>query len=160
MIKMILASTKDGGIGLDNKLPFHCPEDLKYFKEQTEGEIVVMGRKTFDSLPFEHGLPNRENIILTSLFKPNTRCNETIYTNIQELLDHYKNSGDLWVIGGKSLYEQLFNFVSEVHHTVIKGEHKCDTFIDTSMWEDDIDWCLEEVKILSEVAEVRIWRKC
>lgn len=159
MIKMILASTKDGGIGIDNKLPFHCPDDLKYFKEQTEGEIVVMGRKTFESLPFEHGLPNRENIVLTRLFKPNTRCNETTYINIPELLDNYMDNGDLWAIGGKSVYEQLFHLIDEIHHTVIRGDYECDTFIDTSMWEDHDDWKLKEVKTLSEIAEVKIWRK-
>lgn len=160
MIKMILASTEDGGIGLDNKLPFHCPEDLDYFKSNTLYHSVVMGRKTFESLPFEHGLPLRENVVLTNMFKPNTYCNKTLYTNTQELLQYPETIRDIWVIGGKSVYEQLFHITEEIHHTIIKGDYECDTFINTSMWEDDIDWCLEEVKTLSEVAEVRIWRKC
>ena len=57
-IKMIIATDCIFGIGKDNKLPWDCPEDLKYFKEQTLNDCVVMGRKTYESLPFENGLPN------------------------------------------------------------------------------------------------------
>lgn len=169
MIKMILASTVDGGIGLDNKLPFHCPEDLQYFKKVTSGSTVLMGRNTWVSLQrlgMKNGLPDRVNKVITSQHKflnGNMRKEHYISMDVakNKLLQQAKFYGDeVFIIGGKSLYEQLFNFVSEVHHTVIKGEHKCDTFIGTSMWEDDIDWCLEEVKTLSEVAEVKIWRKC
>ncbi|UZV41289.1 dihydrofolate reductase [Vibrio phage vB_VpaM_R16F] len=177
MIKMILASTEDGGIGLDNKLPFYCPEDLQYFKEQTEGSIVIMGRKTFDSLPFKNGLPNRKQYVLTKKdlgsvwgevklpSRPICDDRKVGYYIYEDILYSYlklmKNKDyTIFVIGGKSLYEQLFHLVEEVHHTTVKGGYECDTFIDTSMWEDDIDWCLEEVKTLSEVAEVKIWRKC
>lgn len=172
MIKMILASTVDGGIGLDNKLPFHCPEDLKYFKEQTEDGVVLMGRSTWESLPsFPSGLPFRNNYVVSSKIKPQLTYSydypreESLHfhRNLEDTLNTLGvlyNEESVWGIGGKSLYEQLFHLVDEVHHTIIKGDYECDTFIDTSMWEDDIDWCLEDVKTLSEVAEVRIWRKC
>lgn len=172
MIKMILASTVDGGIGLDNKLPFHCPEDLQYFKEQTENSVVVMGRTTWESLPmFPSGLPFRNNYVVSSKIKSQLTYSydypkeESLHfhRNLDDTLGALEISRygeDVWVIGGKSLYEQLFHLTEEIHHTIIKEAYKCDTFIDTSMWEDDVNWFLEEVKTLSDVAEVKIWRKC
>lgn len=169
MIKMILASTEQGGIGLDNKLPFHCPEDLQYFKKITSGSTVLMGRNTWVSLQrlgMKNGLPDRVNKVITSQHKflnGNMRKEHYISMGVakNKLLQQAKFYGDeVFIIGGKSLYEQLFHFVSEVHHTTIKGHYECDTFLDTSVWEDNIDWCLEEVKTLSEVAEVKVWRKC
>lgn len=163
MIKMILASTLDGGIGLDNKLPFHCPEDLQYFKEQTEGNIVVMGGKTFDCLPFNDGLPMRSNIILSkSKVYIGKRCLQL--NSIQELFE-YLNSRkhnayqDVWIIGGGSVYEQLLPYVQELHHTIVKGDYECDTFVDINSWNDSIAWYLEDVKHLSDRAEVKIWRR-
>lgn len=169
MIKMILASTVDGGIGLDNKLPFHCPEDLQYFKKVTSGSTVLMGRNTWISLQrlgMKNGLPDRVNKVITSQHKflnGNMRKEHYISMDVarDKLLQQAKFYGDeVFIIGGKSLYEQLLHLTEEIHHTVIKGCYECDTFIDTSIWEDGIDWRLEEVKTLSEVAEVKIWRKC
>lgn len=169
MIKMILASTVDGDIGLDNKLPFHCPEDLQYFKKVTYGSTVIMGRNTWVSLQrlgMKNGLPDRTNKVITSQYKflnGNMRKEHYISMDVakNKLLQQAKFYGDeVFIIGGKSIYEQLFHLVDEIHHTTIKGDYECDTFIDTRMWEDDMDWCLEEVKTLSEVAEVRVWRKC
>lgn len=156
---MVVCSDKYGGIGLNNKLPWHCPEDLEYFKEQTLYKTVVMGRKTFESLPFEHGLPLRENVVLTNLFKPNTYCNKTLYTNAQGLLQYTETKRDIWIIGGKSIYDQLLPFVEEIHHTVISGEYECDTFMDVTQWTESSDWELKETKVLSDKAKVYIWRK-
>lgn len=168
MIKMILASTEDGGIGLNNKLPFHCPEDLRYFKDQTENSAVIMGRKTFESLPFKNGLPNRSNYVVTSgtdgyktlWYNDNTLTIKCSFSRIAGWLDEWKYHEDtVCIIGGKTIYEQLLPHIQEIHHTTVKGDYECDTFIDTSMWEGSVDWKLKEVKTLSGIAEVKIWRK-
>ncbi|UUW39806.1 putative dihydrofolate reductase [Vibrio phage VPMCC14] len=168
MIKMIIATDVRGGIGFQNKLPWCCPEDLQYFKEQTEGSTVVMGRNTWVSLQrlgMKNGLPERINKVITSQSKfltGNMRKEHYISMGVvkNKLLRQAKFYGDeVFIMGGKSLYEQLFHLVDEVHHTTIKGDYECDTFVDTCMWEDNTNWFLDEVKTLSEVAEVKIWRK-
>ena len=63
MIKMIAAHDTNKGIGIDNKLPWHLPEDLAHFKRETEGKYVLMGRKTFESIG--RPLPNRHSVVLT-----------------------------------------------------------------------------------------------
>lgn len=150
-MKMILASTLSGGIGYKGGLPFHCSEDLRYFKEQTVGQTVIMGRKTFESLPFEGGLPNRENFIVTNLFKNKTKCNGHVYINLEEA---FKVKGS-WIIGGKSVYEQMLPCVDEIHWTVVKGDYKCDTFVELPLK----DFYLKESKPLSEEAVVNIWKR-
>lgn len=162
MIKMILASNTNGGIGFEGKLPWHIPEDLQYFKSVTDGQTVIMGRKTFESLPFEDGLPNRSNILISSNYYVGKRClNFKDLTSIKTYITMKEPllRGDIWVIGGASIYEQLFPYVEEIHHSVIYGDYECDTFVDTDKWIDSEDWKLVETKVLSERATVFIWRK-
>lgn len=150
-MKMILASTISKGIGYKGSLPFHVPEDLAYFKEQTLNQTVVMGRKTFESLPFEHGLPNRENIVVTGLSDSGTECNNTKFVSLEDALA-YKNS---WIIGGKTLYEQMLPCIDEIHWTIVKGEYECDTYVDLPL----SDFYPEHTTCLSENAIVSIWKR-
>ena len=157
-VKMIVATDSFWGIGRDSKLPWNIPEDLQYFKEQTVGCTVVMGRKTYESLPFEGGLPNRENVVFTNLFKAGTFCNKTLYTNLEEFLNYPVQERDTWIIGGASIYEQLLSYVGEIHHTLVYGEYECDTFFDMSFLQEG-GWRLVESKPLCDKATVNIWRK-
>lgn len=155
-IKMIIATDQNFGIGKDNKIPWNCPEDLQYFKEQTSRCVVIMGRKTFDSLPFEDGLPNRINKVITSTKRP---CfynpNKVNYLNCP-VDATFRHTETVWVIGGSSLYLQLLPQVEEIHHTTIDGVYDCDTFFDMSFLED---WKLVGGKDLSENAVLNIYRK-
>ena len=158
-IKMIIATDCNFGIGKDNKLPWDCPEDLQYFKEQTKDKIVIMGRNTYESLPFENGLPDRTNYILSrSLNLPDNMyrlCQLRCLTDIKKYcLDTTKR--DVWVIGGASVYNQFLSRVEEIHHTIVDGEYDCDTFFDMSFLED---WILHESFSLSDEATVNIWRR-
>lgn len=161
MIKMILATDEKGGVGDLGKLPWYVPEDLKYFKDITDGQTVVMGRKTFESLPFKNGLPNRLNWIISnnrnSAGIGNIVTDLSAWTNHSEYLNRVR--GDIWIIGGASIYEQLFSFVEETHHTCVKGEYSCDTFVNTRLWVDSPEWNLCETKVLCHNATVNIWRK-
>ena len=168
MIKMILATDQNGGLGMNNKLPWYFPEDLDYFKQQTTGCKVVMGRKTFESLPFKNGLPKRDNYILT-LQKElwhNTWVDDEYELSIcglSKVLEEFgynkKHDNDIWVIGGKGIYDLLFNYVKEIHHSCVSGEYECDTFIDTTKWEKSQDWQTFHTRKLSEDVTVKCWRK-
>lgn len=129
-IKMIMATGLNGELGKDNKLLWNIPEDLKYFKEQTEGKYVIMGRSTFDSLNLPKGLNNRKNIVLTKQQLPVNKQvvvvyqhNPRYFVNFVNNLDFLNNiEEDVWLIGGSSIYDQLIYFVDEVHWTQINKE--------------------------------------
>ena len=139
-MKMILCTDLNGNIGYQNKLLFDIPEDMKYFKEKTSGEgnVVVMGRKTFDSLPFKDGLPNRfRNFVITNQKRDDTRnvsyikCTDidTVIYGIDYVADVF--NVDVWVIGGATIYEQLIDYVDEIHWTVVQEvSDKADTKVD------------------------------
>mgnify|MGYP006267508763 CR=1 FL=1 len=87
-ITMIAAVSEDNGLGLDNKLVWHIPRDLKHFKDLTHGHCIIMGRKTFESLP--KALPNRKNIVLST--RKNITYNDAIVVNsIEKALELAKH---------------------------------------------------------------------
>ena len=167
-VKMIIASDKMFGIGKDNNLPWDCPEDLNYFKEKTLNGCVVMGRKTYESLPFENGLPKRSNYVVTSQGLADTTDFELIFNKNSCMvmmcgIERIKGwislptwDDDVWVIGGASIYRQLLPHVEEIHHTLIDGDYDCDTFFNMDFLED---WQLVGGKDLSDKAVVTIYRK-
>lgn len=128
MLSIIVAIAKNNVIGNDNKLIWHISEDLKRFKEITSGKTIVMGRKTFESLPGV--LPNRKHIILTrdKNFKVNSECVEIIY-DFDELLNKYKNSDDeVFIIGGGEIYKQLLPYSNKLYLTKINKDFDGDTY--------------------------------
>lgn len=122
-------------LGKDNKLLWHLPEDMKYFKEQTEFFNVVMGNNTFKSLPFENGLPNRVNWVLTKdELKHYAPAKQKVkYLSLpamQYVLNTMGKYETYWIIGGASVYEQLIEFVDEVHWTEVMQEFPdADTYL-------------------------------
>lgn len=136
MIKAIFAVDHWGGIGLNGKLPWpHHTEDMQYFKEQTEGHIVIMGRKTWESLPAQYRpLPNRENYVVSN--KPITlsgwgvkRVSGDLHEEIKRIAE--ANPGkDIWIIGGADIIDQTRGLVDLVHLTHFKGQFKIDTKVD------------------------------
>ncbi len=123
MIKGIICIDKDGGIGKGSSLLTHLPKDLQHFKEVTSGKSVIMGSKTFYSLPFKLGLPNRTNYVLSNKYSGTVNGKEGEYLdflNMEELgsLCIYckgttQNADDLFIIGGASIYSQLEHLVEE-----------------------------------------------
>ena len=170
MIKMILAtSSKEDGyaIGKGNKLLWHVPEDLAYFKKQTGGQCVLLGRSTFDSineiLGTTKGLPKRKNLILS---KTSRMSQMAVGSNLWltspksavkfiETTTHYS---DLWVCGGASIYKQMLPHVSEIHHTLIKGEHEADTYFNMDFLNNG-EWKLYSKEVLCDNATVNVWRR-
>ncbi len=122
-MRLILACDLKGGIGYQNKLPWHIPLDLSRFKNLTKNGVVVMGRKTWESLP-KKPLPNRVNVVISNTLKDIDSA--IILPNIGRL----KSADDVWVIGGNSLVDSVWEFIHEIHLTLVLSEHICDTFID------------------------------
>lgn len=127
MISIIVAKTIKNYIGKDNKLLFHISEDLKRFKEITNGHKIIMGRKTFESLP--KVLDNRDHIIITrdKDYKVNSNKIE-ISNNIEEIVEKYQNSNEeVFVIGGGEIYNQLLPYTNKLYLTIIESDIEGDT---------------------------------
>lgn len=129
-IKHIVASDINGCIGKAGQMPWHVPADLKRFRELTKGGVVIMGRKTFDSLN-NKSLPNRMNIVVGSTMKFDdyyAHNAELLYCeSVNEALvtaKFYAKSKDkvIWIIGGAEIYKQTMPYVDAIEHTVINTE--------------------------------------
>ena len=121
MLNIIVACTdKENVIGKDNKLPWNLPEDLQHFKEITMGKTIVMGRKTFESLP--KVLPGRHHIVLTrnSDYKVNNPNVEVVTGNINNIFKKMKYSEDeYFIIGGAEIYKTGIKFADKIYLTRI-----------------------------------------
>ena len=115
-IHLIWAQDSNGGIGKDGKLPWHISEDLQNFKKITNNSTIIMGRKTWDSLPFKP-LPNRRNIVLSK-----TKQNKVeTYKSYEDCMGKIKkdNVKKIFIIGGRSIYKLFFNSANFLHITKI-----------------------------------------
>lgn len=121
-MRMIVAVSDTWGIGYQNELLYHIPDDLKHFRALTEGSEILMGRKTWESLPKE--LPNRQHIVLSSqtLFVPPT------VKVIHDLHDIHPSTWNGFCIGGASLYEQCLPYTDIIYVTHIHDNQKADTY--------------------------------
>lgn len=125
MINLIWAEDKNHGIGKDNKLPWNIPDEMKHFRSTTLDKIIVMGRKTYESIG--RLLPKRTNVIITN----NTEYKvegAIIFNSIEKFAEEYKNK-DVYVIGGKNIYEQFLKYADKLIISKINSEYDCDTFI-------------------------------
>lgn len=125
MIILVAAMNQHHVIGYQNKLPWHCKEDLQHFKKITDGKHIVMGRKTFESLP--KMLPNRHHIVLTRDTNFSHEGVE-VFHSIDSLLDTYQNKEDLYIIGGAEIYNQFMDKCDKIELTIINGYHKGDAY--------------------------------
>lgn len=120
MISAIVAFDKHYGIGYKNNLLVRIPDDLKNFKSLTTGKTVIMGRKTYESLP-KRPLPNRKNIVITADPNKSSDDENLIYMNMSEVLEYleqFKDSEEeVFVIGGMTVYSELLPYVSKVYVT-------------------------------------------
>lgn len=135
MIKLICAMDLHHGIGLNGKMPWHFPEDLKHFKILTLNHTVLMGRKTFESIG--KALPDRKNIILTHQPEYNQPDCITVHS-LEEALNMDK---DLFIIGGQNLFKQTLPIADELYLTEIHETFEADTFFpqfDASLYHKEI----------------------
>lgn len=130
-VNAILACDNQGGIGLNNELPWgHNSADMKWFRDNTIGSVVVMGRKTWESIGF-HPLKKRINVVVSTqeFGGPDLIVSGDIEDIVQDLKNRYPNK-DIWFIGGANIYEQTHSYCDNIYLTQFEESYKCDTFID------------------------------
>lgn len=134
MTKIVAIAAMDEGrvIGIDNSIPWNLPEDMKHFSSLTSGHSVLMGRKTYFSLPKKfRPLPNRNNIVVTRYASSLESEPVEVVLNLEEYLEGKKNDDkdeSLWVIGGSEIYKQTMQFWDEMHLTKVYGNHAGDAY--------------------------------
>lgn len=156
MISAIVAVDENWGIGFNGELLEKIPEDLKYFKELTTGNTVVMGRKTWDSLPIKP-LPNRGNFII-SRETPLLMENKAIRMNLDMIKDTMKTNKDenYFIIGGGQIYKELLPLCDRVYVTkIFKSHENVDTYFpdldEPEMWNTWKVTNQSEVKVYNDI---------
>lgn len=131
-------SKKHRAIGYQNRLLYTIPSDMTRFRMLTTGHVIIMGRKTFESLP-NGALPNRHNIVISKTREQITGCE--VYTSLEEALEARKEAAEdeCFIIGGASIYEQALPFADKLYLTIVEKEPEhADTFfpeINPAEWE-------------------------
>jgi dihydrofolate reductase len=121
--KAIIAMAENRVIGRENKLPWHIPEELRWFKRMTTGHVIIMGRRTWESIG--KPLPNRETIVVTQTPIEGVRTVRSLSE-----IDPANDSIDYFVIGGAQLFKEALPQCSDVYLTVVKREADGDVFLD------------------------------
>ena len=145
---IIAAIGKNNELGKDNDLIWHLPNDLRFFKETTTGKTIIMGRRTFESLP--RMLPNRHHIVLSS----STDFPEEVevYKELKDLLEAYKDTNEeLFVIGGASIYKLFIDYSDKLYLTEIDAECK-----DADAYFPEFDKSLYDKEIIKENSDDNI----
>lgn len=138
MISLLFAMDRNQVIGANNDLPWHLPNDLKFFKEKTTGRTIIMGRKTFDSIG--RALPNRRNIVL-SKSDIELPIGVELIQDINSILtmDKKNPEEELFIIGGGGIFEQILPFADRMYITLIEEEFNGDVFFpdfSLEMWKE------------------------
>ena len=136
LITLIAAASENNVIGKDNKLIWYLSDDLKHFKNQTKGHSVIMGRKTFESMP--KALPNRTNIIITR--KTDYMAKDAIVVNsLNQALEKAADDNQPFIIGGGEIYNLAIKIANRIELTRVHTDIEGDTYfpvIDHTLWEE------------------------
>jgi dihydrofolate reductase len=135
MISIIVAVSEDWGIGKDNELLWHISEDLKRFKRLTIGKTVLMGKRTWESLP-RKPLTGRKNIVLTDDIQESIESAVTAYS-IEDALSKCSPDEEVFVIGGGSIYRQFMPIADQLFITHVHKKAPADIYfpeIDLNIW--------------------------
>src|SRR6056300_736853 len=124
-LTIIAAASTNNVIGFDNRLIWNIPKDLKRFKNLTQGHSVIMGRKTFESLPSP--LPNRRNIVITRN-KDYSPEGIEVFRNIEDAIYECKDDQQPFIIGGGEIYSQTINLVVKIELTRVYKDYQGDAF--------------------------------
>jgi dihydrofolate reductase len=135
MISIIVAVSEDWGIGKDNDLLWHLPDDLKRFKKLTSGNTILMGKKTWESLP-RRPLPNRINIVLTDNREDKFEGAVTAFS-IDDAISKCNKEDEIFIIGGGSIYRQFMTIADKLYITHVHSKTAADIYfpeIDPAVW--------------------------
>ncbi|MDO9154888.1 MAG: dihydrofolate reductase [Paludibacter sp.] len=126
-ISIIAAVSDNYVIGKSKKLPWHLPADLKRFKQLTTGQVILMGKRTFQSLP-NGPLPDRKNIVLSSTISEGIIKGYFEANSIEEALDLCENVKKVFVIGGSVIYNQCMQLADDMYITWVHSDFDGDTY--------------------------------
>ncbi len=129
MISLIAAADRNWAIGKDGKLLVNIPDDLRFFRQTTRDKVVIMGRKTVESLPGGRPLPNRTTILVTR--DENFKMNDVIVAHsVEEALEEAKKfNTDIYVAGGGEIYTQMLDLCDEALVTYVDYAYQADTWL-------------------------------
>ena len=157
-IHMIWAQDRNRAIGRSGTLPWHFSEDLKNFKKLTTGKTIIMGRKTWDSLPIKP-LPGRRNIVISSTNQEDVESYTSIEACINSLGDD-KEVSDVYIIGGMSVYKFFYEHAHTLYITFIdKSYTDTDTFFPISSSKIKSDFKLESRDDINEELSFTVWTR-
>ena len=160
MIKAILACDDQGGVSKNGTLPWpNNSKDLRWFKENTAGHIVIMGSTTWNDPHMPRPLPNRLNYLVTSKPENYKGADHYIQGDLKEIIKDVESSNlgiITWIIGGPNIIEQTLDIIDEFYLSRIPGEYDCDTFLNLGEITKGRELIFEEAH--PEVT-FQIWRK-
>jgi len=136
-LTVIVAAGENDAIGKDNKLIWHLSDDLKRFKNLTNGHHIIMGRKTFESFP--KPLPNRTHIVITRQVNYEVPNGVIVVNSLEDAIDAVKSDKQPFVIGGGEIYKQAMPLANKIEITRVHHSFEADTFfpkIDTAVWRE------------------------
>jgi dihydrofolate reductase len=132
-ISIIVAASTNNVIGKENGLPWRLPTDMKFFRDKTIGHTVIMGRKSWDSIPAKYRpLPNRINVVMSRDESLKLDC-DLVSSNLQKVIDYFteqSSDDELFIIGGGELYKQAFPIATRVYLTRVLAEVDGDTYLE------------------------------
>ena len=137
-ISIVAAMDEKRGIGKDNKIPWHIKEDLVHLKNLTRDQVVILGRKTYDSMVFYYNrsgnpMPGKLYIVVThdKDYKP-ARENATVVHSLEEAISfarsHLAKLDEVFVIGGGQIFQQALPLADKLYLTIVQDDYQCDTF--------------------------------
>jgi dihydrofolate reductase len=134
-ISIIVAIAQNNAIGKDNQLLWHIPADLKRFKKLTTGHTIVMGKRTFESLPIRP-LPNRRSVVISDIAGEEIEGCVMAYS-IADAIEKMDQDNENFIIGGGSVYRQFLPLADQLYLTIVQKDFDADTFleIDYTGWE-------------------------
>ncbi|MGY0393444.1 dihydrofolate reductase [Bizionia sp. KMM 8389] len=136
-ITIIVAAGENNAIGKDNQLIWHLSDDLKRFKNLTNGHHIIMGRKTFESFP--KPLPNRTHIVITRQENYQAPNGVIVVNNLEDAIDAAKSDQQPFIIGGGDIYKQAINLADKIEITRVHSDFEADTFfpeINLDNWQE------------------------
>lgn len=139
-ISLVAAIAENGAIGKDNKLLWHLSNDLKFFKAYTLGKVIVMGRKTFESIG-RRALPGRINVVITNSVEIDVE-NIVVFKSLDAALSYYKSAEEVCIVGGAQMYAEALPIATHLILTRVSTSPEADVYFPNINWHN---W-----KLLSE----------
>lgn len=147
---MIVAMGRNRAIGKGGDLIWHLSADLKHFKQVTMGKTVVMGRKTYESLPGRRPLPGRRNVILSERMDQAPEGFE-LANSVEQVMRDYADCDEIMIMGGGSIYEQFLPLANRLYLTRLDKSFEADTFFPVINFED---WLLVDLQVFDDDPQV------